>query len=216
MIGDGPDLNAPPEALANIVNGINLAHSELKELGMIGEATTGRGYSDLSLSGLELGHEGLADEFQTFCDRWEWGVRALTLKGNLFAQGVGLSAGSLAELDRYVKDTIKIGVNSLNGNPHLSEDEVKTKSWDEIKNQAAYDDPDWSGESFSKAHEEVKQTWKDTSYDALDAQLDAFERQGFVEPKLREATQAATAAGSPSSTTKPPRRRRSSTTAAIT
>ncbi|MFE3327838.1 hypothetical protein [Streptomyces sp. NPDC059176] len=190
MSGEGPDLNAPPDALANIVDGINLAHSELKDLGMIGEATTGRGFSDLSLSGLELGHEALADQFRTFCDRWEWGVRALTLKGNLFAQGVGLSAGSLAELDRYVKDTIKIGVNSLNGNPHLSEDEVKTKSWDEIKNQTAYDAPDWSAESFSQAGEEVKQTWKDTSYDALDGQLDAYERQGLIDPELRERAQA--------------------------
>ncbi|MEV1049814.1 hypothetical protein [Streptomyces sp. NPDC049887] len=190
MSGQNPDLKAPPAALAAIVKGIDLAHSELKDLGMIGEATAGRGFSELSLSGVELGHGGLADEFGTFCDRWEWGVRALTLKGNGFAQAVGLSAGSFAEQEQYVKDSIKIGVNSLNGNPHLSEDEVKGKSWDEISTQSPTDDPDWSAESFSEAHQEVKQTWKNTGYDVADAQMDAFERQGLIDPELREATDA--------------------------
>ncbi|MFG3474516.1 hypothetical protein ACGF3K_04490 [Streptomyces sp. NPDC047980] len=190
MTGQDPDLKAPPEALAAIVKGIDLAHSELKDLGMIGEATAGRGFSELSLSGVELGHGGLADGFRTFCERWEWGVRALTLKGNGFAQAVGLSAGSFAEQEQYVKDSIKIGVNSLNGNPHLSEDEVKGKSWDEISTQSAMDDPDWSAESFSEAHQEVKQTWKNTGYDVMDAQMDSFERQGLIDPKLREATDA--------------------------
>ncbi|MER7106237.1 hypothetical protein [Streptomyces sp. NPDC000229] len=182
----GGDLEAPKQALVDITNGINLAHAELKDLGMIGEATAGRGFSDLALSGLELGHGGLAAEFGTFCDRWEWGVRALTLRGNTFAQGVGLSAGSFAEQDQYVKDSIKIGVNSLNGNPHLSEDEVKGMRWDQIRDQNMWDNPDWSPESFAGAHEEVKQTWKNTSYDVADAQLDSMERSGLIDSGARE------------------------------
>ncbi|GAA1332108.1 hypothetical protein GCM10009647_072570 [Streptomyces sanglieri] len=113
MSGDGSDLHVPPDALAAIAKGIDLAHAELKDLGMVGEASAGRGFSDLGLSGLELGHGGLAAEFETFCGRWEWGVRALTQKGNNFAVGVGLSAGSFAEHEQYVKDSFKIGVNSL-------------------------------------------------------------------------------------------------------
>ncbi|NUK26138.1 hypothetical protein [Streptomyces lunaelactis] len=187
MSGESPDLEAPAVALAAIAQGINLAHAELKELGMIGEASTGRGFSDLALSGLELGHGGLTDQFQTFCDRWEWGVRALTLRGNGFAQGVGLSAGSFAEQEQYVKDSIKIGVNSLNGNPHATEDEVKATSWDTISTQNQWDNPDWSAESFSEAHEESKQTWKNTSYDVMDAQLDSMERSGMIDPKIRDA-----------------------------
>ncbi|MFF4096834.1 hypothetical protein ACFYYY_24105 [Streptomyces sp. NPDC001834] len=128
MSEDGADLHVPPEALAAIAKGIDLAHAELKDLGMVGEASAGRGFSDLGLSGLELGHGGLASEFRTFCDRWEWGVRALTQKGNNFALGVGLSAGAFAEQEQYVKDSFKIGVNSLNGNPHLSR-------WDTISGQ---------------------------------------------------------------------------------
>ncbi|WP_405613595.1 hypothetical protein OG292_14360 [Streptomyces sp. NBC_01511] len=187
MSGEGPGLEVPPAALAAIVKGIDLAHAELKDLGMIGEASTGRGFSDLALSGLELGHGGLASEFGTFCDRWEWGVRALTLKGNGFAQGVGLSAGSYAEQEQYVKDSIKIGVNSLNGNPHLSEDEVKRMSWDTISTQSAFDNPDFSAESMAEADAEVKQTWQNTIYDAEDSALDSMEHGGLLDPEIRAA-----------------------------
>ncbi|MFJ4842821.1 hypothetical protein [Streptomyces sp. NPDC088746] len=187
MSGENADLQVPPEALAEIAKGINLAHAELKELGMIGEASTGRGFSDLALSGLELGHGGLTSEFETFCNRWEWGVRALTQKGNGFALGVGLSAGSYAEQEQYVKDSIKIGVNSLNGNPHASEDEVKAMSWDTISTQSAYDNPDWSWESMSQAQGEVNQTWKNTAYDVEDAALDSMERNGLMDPEVRAA-----------------------------
>ncbi|MFD4141483.1 hypothetical protein [Streptomyces sp. NPDC058572] len=190
MSGSDPDLQAPPVALLAIAMGIDLAHAELKELGMIGEATTGRGFSDLALSGLELGHAGLTEQFTTFCERWEWGVRALTLKGNVFAQGVGLSAGSYAEQEQYVKDSIKIGVNSLNGNPHLSEDDVKKMRWDTIRDQNTWDNADWSAESMVEAHQEVKQTWKNTGYDVMDAQMDSMERSGLVDPKLREQMDA--------------------------
>ncbi|MFD7971916.1 hypothetical protein [Streptomyces clavifer] len=187
MSGESADLQAPAAALAAIAKGIDLAHAELKELGFIGQASTGRGFSDLALSGLELGHGGLTSEFETFCDRWEWGVRALTQKGNGFALGVGLSAGSFAEQEQYIKDSFKVGVNSLNGNPHLSEDEVKTMSWDTISRQTAYDNPDWSWESMTEAHGEVKQTWQDTAYDAEDAALDSMERNGVLDPEVRAA-----------------------------
>ncbi|WP_406494949.1 hypothetical protein OG936_13950 [Streptomyces sp. NBC_00846] len=186
MSGDGSDLQVPPEALTAIAEGIDLAHAELKDLGGIGESFAGRGFSDLALSGLELGHGGLTSEFETFCSRWEWGVRALTLRGNNFALGVGLSAGSFAEQEQYMKDSFKIGVNSLNGNPHLTEDEVKQMSWETIRDQHAWDNADWSSESFSEAHAEVKQTWKDTTYDVMDAQMDSMERSGIIDPAVRD------------------------------
>ncbi|MFJ7987631.1 hypothetical protein [Streptomyces sp. NPDC096351] len=186
MSGNEPDLAAPAAALAEVAKGIDLAHAELKELGMVGEASAGRGFSDLALSGLELGHGGLTSEFETFCERWEWGVRALTLRGNGFAQAVGLSAGSFAEQERYIKDSIKIGVNSLNGNPHLSEDEVKQKSWDSIRDQQTWDGADWSPESLEGAHQEVKQTWKNTAYDVEDSMLDGLERSGVIDSERRD------------------------------
>ncbi|MER6606471.1 hypothetical protein ABT282_11330 [Streptomyces sp. NPDC000927] len=184
MSEDGADLHVPPEALAAIAKGIDLAHAELKDLGMVGEASAGRGFSDLGLSGLELGHGGLASEFRTFCDRWEWGVRALTQKGNNFALGVGLSAGAFAEQEQYVKDSFKIGVNSLNGNPHLSEDEVRNMSWDTISGQTAYDNPDFSGESALKAYGEVEQTWRDTGRDLGVGPPDPAEDSGVMDSEV--------------------------------
>ncbi|MFC8584650.1 hypothetical protein ACFUGD_08870 [Streptomyces sp. NPDC057217] len=187
MGGNEPELAASGEALAAIAKGIDLAHAELKELGMTGQASAGRGFSELALSGIELGHDGLTSEFETFCNRWEWGVRALTLRGNGFAQGVGLSAGAFAEQEQYVKDSFKIGVNSLNGNPHLSEDEVKKMSWETVRDQHAWDGADWSPESFTGAHQEVEQTWRNTAYDVEDSLLDSMERSGALDPKLRDA-----------------------------
>ncbi|MFJ3500421.1 MULTISPECIES: hypothetical protein [unclassified Streptomyces] len=187
MSGNEPDLAAPTAALAEIVKGIDLAHAELKELGMIGQASVGRGFSDLALSGLELGHGGLTSEFESFCNRWEWGVRALAARGNGFAQAVGLSAGSFAEQERYIKDSFKIGVNSFNGNPHLSEDDVKKMSWETVRDQHTWDGADWSPESFTGAHQEVKQTWQNTAYDVEDSLLDSMERSGALDPKLRDA-----------------------------
>ncbi|MEU3693511.1 hypothetical protein [Streptomyces narbonensis] len=186
MSGNEPDLAAPAAALAAIAKGIDLAHAELKDLGMLGQASSGRGFSHLALSGLELGHGGLTSAFEAFCERWEWGVRALTLQGNAFAQGVGLSAGSFAEQEQYLKDSIKIGVNSLNGNPHLSEDEVKKMRWETVRDQQRWDNADWRPESFSEAHEEVKQDWKNTAYDVEDSMLDSAERSGLLDPKLRD------------------------------
>ncbi|MFF2526647.1 hypothetical protein [Streptomyces liangshanensis] len=182
MSGNEPDLAAPAGALALIAQGIQKAHEELKDLGMIGEASAGRGFSELSLSGLELGHEGLAAGFATFCERWEWGVRGLMGRGNAFASGLGLAAGSYHEQEDYVKGTFKIAVNGLNGNPHLSEDEVTSKSWDRISTQNPWDGADWSAESFSQAHADVEQTWRDTGYDVQDAALDAAR----LDPAVRE------------------------------
>jgi hypothetical protein len=99
---------------------------------------------------------------------------------------VGLSAGSFAEQEQYVKDSIKIGVNSLNGNPHLSEDEVKQMGWDTISTQSPIDNADYSMESMAQAHGEVKQTWANTTYDVMDAQNDALERAGIIDPVVRD------------------------------
>ncbi|WP_149179844.1 hypothetical protein [Streptomyces sp. TRM49041] len=180
-----PNLTLPPSALKSLTDGINKAHSELKDLGMIGEATAGRGFSELALSGMELGHDGLAGQFKTFCERWEWGVRTLMQRGNVLAGALGLAAGGIHEQDQYVKDTIKIATNAVNGNPHLSEEEVTAKSWAEIRSQTPTDGADWSKQSFSEAHAEVKQVWEDTSYDISHQLLDSMERSGMYTTEER-------------------------------
>ncbi|PRH77509.1 hypothetical protein C6N75_19925 [Streptomyces solincola] len=185
MSGGEPDLAASQEVLTAIARGIDLAHSELKDLGTLGQASVGRGFSGLALSALELGHGGLAAEFGTFCERWEWGVRALSLSGSLLAHSLGLSAGSFAEQEQYVEDTIKIGVHSIRGNPHLSEEEVTRMSWRTVRDQSPTDGADWSAESMREAEAEVVQTWRNTAYDVEDSLLDSMEHSGTVDPRLR-------------------------------
>ncbi|MER7307050.1 hypothetical protein [Streptomyces griseoluteus] len=87
MSGEGGmDLQA--QGLEEIAKGLTEALGELGELGMAGQAGAGRGFSGIALSGLELGHEGLTGELKTFCERWEWGVRAQIAEGNAERTGV--------------------------------------------------------------------------------------------------------------------------------
>ncbi|MDN3265918.1 hypothetical protein QWJ26_40310 [Streptomyces sp. CSDS2] len=125
--GGGKDLAT--QGLDLIAKGLTEALGELRELGMAGEAGAGRGFGDVALSGLELGHEGLTGEFTSFCERWEWGVRALVAEGNAFAQRAGLAAGTYYETDQYVKGAFKVAVNASVGNPYASEEEVQKMGW---------------------------------------------------------------------------------------
>lgn len=163
--GEGKDLQV--EGLSLITEGINLALSELRELGMVGEASVGRGFADLALSGLELGHGGLTSALDTFCERWEWGVRALVLEGSRFADAVGLAAGTFHETEQYIDGAFKIAANSVIGNPHLSEDQVTQMTWGEIGDNHMFATSDWSAESWERAQENVDQTWNDTQRDVM-------------------------------------------------
>ncbi|MFJ9826798.1 hypothetical protein ACIRSU_20865 [Streptomyces sp. NPDC101160] len=185
-----PDMKASGEALKLIAQGIDKAHGELKDLSIGQQAITGRGFERLALTGVQLGHQGLAEQFETFCDRWGWGVRDLMQKANVFAASLGLTAGAFAEQEEYVKGTFKIVTNAVNGNPHLSEDEVKEKSWAEIRDQSPYDGADWSPESFRDAQGRVEQTWRDTTYDVGDGVLDSARNAGLMDPGARERVDA--------------------------
>ncbi|MER7947483.1 hypothetical protein ABTY59_08865 [Streptomyces sp. NPDC096079] len=186
MTGDDPNLAVSEAALQQIVRGIDKAHGELKDLTVGQQAVTGRGFSELALSGIQLGNQGLAAQFETFCDRWGWGVRDLMQKANLFTAALGASAGAFGEQEEYVKGSFKIATNAFNGNPHLSEDEVKKKSWDEIGSQTPYDGADWDPESFRRAQDEVEKTWRDTGYDVQDGLLDSMRNSGALSPEQRD------------------------------
>lgn len=166
----GKDLQAV--GLEAIAQGITMTLSELKELGIDSMAGSGRGFEELALSGLELGHEGLTSAFKSFCERWEWGVRDLVIEGNVFAQNVGLSAGTMYETDQYVEGALKIGANSLMGNPYATEDEVTQMGWRQIANTGmdSMRNPDYSEESFDQAWENSKQGWKDAGRDVMTSQ----------------------------------------------
>ncbi|WP_282795840.1 hypothetical protein [Streptomyces sp. CC224B] len=166
-----PDLQTG--GLPQIAQGITMALDELRELGMQGAAGAGRGFDDIALTGLELGHGELTAAFGTFCARWEWGVRSLVNEGNGFARGVGLSAGTFHEVDTYVEGALKIVVNAANsgGNPYASEEDITRKSWGELAGQRPFSDTDYSADSFRDAGDTVEQTWKDTARDAMTSPL---------------------------------------------
>lgn len=169
MSGDAKDLRVG--GLELIAQGITLTLDELKELGMTGRAGAGRGFEELALGDLELGHGELVAGLKSFCERWEWGVRSLVNEGNAFAQGVGLSAGTFHETDQYVGNSLKIAVNSLNGNPYATEEEVTQKSWGDLVKQHPLADPDYSADSFEKATDNVGQAYKDAARDAATSPL---------------------------------------------
>ncbi|MFD7706901.1 hypothetical protein ACFV6E_27245 [Streptomyces sp. NPDC059785] len=165
MSGSDKDLKA--QGLDLIAKGLTEALDELEELGMVGMAGAGRGFSDVSLNGLELGHGGLTETFSSFCERWEWGVRSLINEGNGFAVRTGLSAGTYYETDQYVEGSLKVAANSLIGNPYASEDEVTQQGWGDIATSGAFGGADYSQESFEQAGENIKQGWKDTGRDLM-------------------------------------------------
>ncbi|MFJ9040927.1 hypothetical protein ACIRF8_30680 [Streptomyces sp. NPDC102406] len=173
--GGGKDArNLQVEGLELITRGLTEALGELKELGMVGEAGAGRGFSDIALSGLELGHEGVTAKVHSFCERWEWGVRSLIAEGNSFAEGVGLSAGTYYETDHYVEGALKIGLNSAIGNPYASEDEVTKQGWGDIATSGVLGGADYSAESWERANENVEQGYKDAGRDIMTSRTGMF------------------------------------------
>jgi hypothetical protein len=160
--------NIEAAGLDEIAQGITLALGELKDLGVDSLAGAGRGFAELGLSGLELGHDELLTQFTSFCERWEWGVRSLVNEGNNFAAGVGLSAGTLYETDQYVEGTMKIVVNAGIGNPYATEDEVTQQSWgDLVRNNEYTGGVDYSTESMAKALANSDQAYKDAARDVM-------------------------------------------------
>ncbi|WP_371624829.1 hypothetical protein OG245_19820 [Streptomyces sp. NBC_01116] len=162
MSGTGAeDLNVDPVSVQLITTGLREAVAELKEVGTGTGAVLGKGLSELSMTGMEAGHHGLSVDFEDFCERWEWGVRALVQDANAIAAKLGLAAGIVWEEDQYVEGTMKIVVNAGVGNPHASEDEIVKQDWGDVFTPD-YLSPDYSHESFERTADEAGQTWKDT------------------------------------------------------
>ncbi|WP_051722411.1 hypothetical protein [Streptomyces albus] len=155
------DLRFGRESVHLITKGLNAAIGELKEIGSATDAVMGSGMRNLELTAMEAGGAELADAFEGFCDRWEWGVRALVQDANELAARLGLAAGLLHEEDRYWGATFKVTANAVvaTGNPHATEEEIAEQSYREI---VTPDAPDYSAESFRQAGEDMKQTWLDT------------------------------------------------------
>ncbi|MCM1969392.1 MULTISPECIES: hypothetical protein [unclassified Streptomyces] len=160
MAGDG-DLEVSPAAVKNIQDGLRAAIGELRESGDAAGASMGAGFENLSMTGMETGHPGLATDFEDFCERWEWGVRSLVQDASTLARSLGIAAGTVWEEEQYLHGTFRVVANAAYGNPHASEDEIEKKPWGDIFSADVYK-PDYSAESFEKSQEQMRQTWSDT------------------------------------------------------
>ncbi|MGP3986024.1 hypothetical protein [Streptomyces sp. 3N207] len=160
--GKGDGINWNEESLNLIEKGLKGAIDELKKSGSSATSSLqGAGFEELSLTGMEAGDGGVAGDFEDFCEKWEWGVRALVQNANGLAERLGLSAGMAHEEDRYAEGALKVGLNSVmvTGNPHATEEEIAKQGWGDIMTPDA---PDYSSESWSKAKDDITQDWKDT------------------------------------------------------
>jgi hypothetical protein len=156
------------QALALAAKGINDTIAELKTLGMDEEAEIGRGFSSLALRGMQVGHQGLEQAFGQFCERWSWGVRTLVQDASQIAASLGLSAGAYYDAEQYAQGTLKDVVSDTAGNPHLADAQVEKQSWSQLVNAQV---PDYSGESFKQAGQDMEQTWKAEGRDVLEGPM---------------------------------------------
>ncbi|MFJ3794082.1 hypothetical protein [Kitasatospora sp. NPDC090091] len=162
----GTGFGVDPQALKLAEEGINGAIEELQKLGIAGFAESGRGFSELELTGMEAGDPDLGAVFTEFCERWSWGVRKLVQEGTEIAGKLGLSAGFYHEQEKYADGLLKDVVAAGMGNPHQTEEQIEGKSWDQVWGDNAYTqitNPDFSPGSADKAFDNMAKTWKDVA-----------------------------------------------------
>lgn len=172
--GGGDGYNVTETALAQTAKGLNGVIHELQSMGQEAAADVGRGFSNLKLTGMQTGHDGLTSAFGDFCDRWEWGVRTIVQDADQIAQRLGLAAGTYYEMDQYAKKTLKVVVASGIGNPNLTEEQEENMSWKQVVSDNPVNDflhPDFSPKSAKQALDDMGQTWKDTAHDMSQNQL---------------------------------------------
>lgn len=163
-----------PQALKMAADGINNAIAELKTLGIDESAEVGRGFSNVDLSGMELGHADVHGAFSAFSERWAWGVRTVVQDGNEIAQRLGLSAGVYHDQEQYLSGMLKDVTNAAIGNPDLTQEQVEKQSWGKTLADNPYTqvrDADFSAASAQQAGQHMKQTWQGEGRDLMDGPM---------------------------------------------
>lgn len=169
---DGYGVN--PQALSQTAKGINDAIAELKTLGIAESAAVGRGFSGIALRGMQVGHTGLQQAFDKFCERWSWGVRSLVHDGDHIASQLHLSAGTYYEAEQYAEGAFKDLVAAGMGDPHQSADAAEKKSWGQVLSDNPINDalhPDFSAQSAQQALHHMGQTWRAEGRDVLEGPM---------------------------------------------
>ncbi|MDF3292036.1 hypothetical protein [Streptomyces silvisoli] len=165
-----PDLSANPEALRQAAEGLTKSINELKSVGMVGAAEIGRGFSNVSLTGLQLGNADLTSALEEFSNRWAWGVRTLIQDGDEFARALGLAAGAIHEMDQYASGTFKDLTADFIGDPNKSDTDVEKESWKTVLGDNAYtqfEHADYSRQGLDKAVSHMAKTDGAEAHDAI-------------------------------------------------
>jgi hypothetical protein len=166
----GSGYQVTPAMLQETAKGINDTISALKDLGVEGTADAGRGFSDMELTGMQVGHAGLMNAFNSFCDKGSWGVRTLVQDGNTYAEQLGLNAGAYYDAEQYASGTFKDLYADALGNPDLTDQQVEAQSWSTTLADNPLNDvlhPDYSAASADKAQADIAATWKAEGRDAM-------------------------------------------------
>lgn len=171
-------VRADPAALKQAADGINGVIAGLSGAPVIGSyaGQTGRGFNDLELTGRQMSHGSAKSAMDDFCERWEWGMRALVQTANDIAHKLHLGAGMYEEQDRYTANALKDFANDLVGDPSLQKESVRdadgtivVKGTDDMSadelfeyNRDRLTHPDVSKESFDAVREQI-----DANVDAI-------------------------------------------------
>ena len=142
------DLHVEPSDLDKASAGINGVIDGLADTGVGSDysAALGRGYGDLDLDGRTIGHADPKSGLEEYCDRWEWGVRALVTGAAEISKGLGLGASHYEREEKWAGDQLKNFTMDLIGDPNLTPDQVKEMSWGDLweHNKNAITDPQWA------------------------------------------------------------------------
>ena len=158
-------------ALNETAQGINSTIGALKGVGIDETAEVGRGFSGLTLSGLQAGDAGLAEAFGNFCDRWSWGVRTLVQDGNQFAVRLGISAGVYADTENYLTGVAKNVTDALAGDPHMTDAQAAAASWSQDAAEVTGARTPEGAMTWSQAGSAAAQQWKAVGRTAADGEM---------------------------------------------
>ncbi|MBL1079799.1 hypothetical protein JK358_35895 [Nocardia sp. 2] len=144
-------LDVEPAVLNQAAQGITSIIDQLSELGVKETGAMGRGFAMLTLSPLEAGKASVQASFETFCERWSWGVRAVVQAANELARLLGLSAGRYQLMDDQLSGMFKQMYTHLAGNPHLSTAQINARTWEDTLSDNTFNhlgNADYSAGSF--------------------------------------------------------------------
>ncbi|MGW3545292.1 hypothetical protein ACWDNI_32765 [Nocardia niigatensis] len=153
------ELNVDPAVLTQAANGINSIIGGLSDLGIKETGAMGRGFALLALSPLQAGKASVQSTFETFCNRWSWGVRSLVQSANTMAQAVGLAAGRYQMMDEQAKDALKEVYSHLFSDPYLTKDQIDKRSLSETLSDNGFNalmHPDYSAQSFQDMSDKMR------------------------------------------------------------